>query len=301
MVRGAIGRRARLERRRAPARDLHDMQTTAQDVAAGDAAKNAHGAVGVVGGVGPYAGLDLMRKLFDLTEARRDQEHLPVIAFSLPGEIADRTAFLLDESDVNPGEAIGRIMVRLARAGASVIGMPCNTAHSPRILEPALRLLKDGGLDARFVHMIDATMGAVAEALAATPAGGAGVAANVGVLSTKGTYATGVYQQALTRAGFTPLFPDEAGRDRVQAAISDPTFGIKAQSSPVTETARTILADEVARLEKRGARAVVLGCTEIPLALTEPTLCGIPLVDATSALARALITAFAPDRLRRPA
>lgn len=278
------------------------MHTTAQGAAAGDMEKNAPGAVGVVGGVGPYAGLDLMRKLFDLTEARRDQEHLPVIAFSLPGEIADRTAFLLGDSDVNPGEALGRIMVRLARAGASVIGMPCNTAHSPRILEPALRRLKDEGLDARFVHMIDATMGAVAEALAAeTGGGGAREAAKVGVLSTKGTYATGVYQEALTRAGFTPLFPDEAGRDRVQAAISDPTIGIKAQSNPVTETARTLLADEVARLEKQGARAVILGCTEIPLALTEPSLCGIPLVDATAALARALIMAFAPARLRRPA
>lgn len=275
------------------------MHTTAQSAAAGDAERNAHGAVGVVGGVGPYAGLDLMRKLFDLTEARRDQEHLPVIAFSLPGEIADRTAFLLGESDVNPGEAIGRIMVRLARAGASVIGMPCNTAHSPRILEPALRRLRDEARDARFVHMIDATMDAVAEALAAGAPSGA--AAKVGVLSTKGTYATGVYQQALTRAGFTPLFPDEAGRDRVQAAISDPTIGIKAQSNPVTGAARALLAAEVERLEKRGARAVVLGCTEIPLALTEASLCGIPLVDATTALARALIAAFAPARLRRPA
>ena len=50
------------------------MDTTAQGAAPGDAERNARGAVGVVGGVGPYAGLDLMRKLFDLTEARRDQE-----------------------------------------------------------------------------------------------------------------------------------------------------------------------------------------------------------------------------------
>ena len=274
------------------------MDTTAQGAAPGYAERNARGAVGVVGGVGPYAGLDLMRKLFDLTEARRDQEHLPVIAFSLPGEIADRTSFLLGETDVNPGEALGRIMVRLARAGAAVIGIPCNTAHSPRILEPALRRLRDEAEDARFVHMIDATMTAVAEAVGAGDAPREAV--RVGVLSTRGTYATGVYQDALSRAGFVPLFPDEAGRDRVQAAISDPRFGIKAQSNPVTDTARRLLADEAKRLAEQGARAVILGCTEIPLALTEPCLHGVPLVDATAALARALVLAFAPDKLRRP-
>lgn len=280
------------------------MDTTAQDAAPGDARRNAGGAVGVVGGVGPYAGLDLMRKLFDLTEARRDQDHLPVIAFSLPGEIADRTSFLLGEADVNPGEALGRIMVRLARAGAVVIGIPCNTAHSPRILEPALRRLRDEAGDVRFVHMIDAAMTAVAEAAGEGDAATAGApreAVRVGVLSTVGTYATGIYQDALSRAGFAPLFPDEAGRDRVQAAISDPVFGIKAQSNPVTDTARALLADEAKRLAQQGARAIILGCTEIPLALTEPRLHGVPLVDATAALARALVLAIAPDKLRRPA
>ncbi|MFR0874214.1 MAG: hypothetical protein ACLSHC_05990 [Bilophila wadsworthia] len=42
------------------------------------------GAIGVLGGVGPYAGLDLMRKIFDQTEANCDQEHLSVISIPFP-------------------------------------------------------------------------------------------------------------------------------------------------------------------------------------------------------------------------
>lgn len=253
------------------------------------------GAIGVLGGVGPYAGLDLMRKVFDHTLAARDQEHLPVIAFSLPDRIVDRTGFLLGQSDANPGEAIGEIMARLALAGATVIGMPCNTAHSPRILEAALPRLAETGVKTRFVHMIDATISAVSAAIA-DKASATG-RTRVGVLCTKGTYAAGIYQDALTKAGITPLFPDEAGRDAVQEAISNTVYGIKACSNPVTPQARTILADAVKDLAGQGAQAVILGCTEIPLALTEATLHGIPLVDATSALARALIAAFAPEKL----
>ncbi len=259
--------------------------------------KTVAGMIGVLGGVGPYAGLDLMRKLFDATRASCDQEHLPVVAFSLPGRIADRTRFLLGESETNPGEAIGAIMVQLAAAGASVIGMPCNTAHSPRILEPALRRLREAAPETRFVHLIDVTIAAVSLALRAQGSAPSGV--RVGVLSTRGTHAAGIYQEALEQAGFVPLFPDEAGRDRVQAAIADPEFGIKARSNPVSERARQWLAAEADSLVEQGARAVILGCTEIPLALTESHRHGVPLIDATAALARALVHAFAPEKLCR--
>jgi aspartate racemase len=51
-------------------------------------------AIGIVGGVGPYAGLDLNRKIFDNTVAKTDQEHLQVILFSFSADIPDRTKFL---------------------------------------------------------------------------------------------------------------------------------------------------------------------------------------------------------------
>ena len=72
--------------------------------------------IGIVGGVGPHAGLDLTRKLFDHTRAETDQEHLPVMLYSFPDRIGERPAFLLGKTVDNPGEAIGDIMAELAEA-----------------------------------------------------------------------------------------------------------------------------------------------------------------------------------------
>jgi aspartate racemase len=69
----------------------------------------------------------------------------------------------------------------------------------------------------------------------------------------------------------------------------------------VTPEARAALYAEAEKLVEKGAQGVILGCTEIPLALTEPNVRDVPLLDATKVLARALIVAFAPDRLKKEA
>lgn len=135
--------------------------------------------IGVLGGVGPYAGLDLVQKIFNNTRAARDQEHLPVTLLSFPGEIADRIDFLVHGTGKNPGVAIGCILIRLANGGATVLGIPCNTAHSSSILRPALQMLEASGTDVRFMHMIYEVVRFIREELPELRA--------VGVLCTQGT------------------------------------------------------------------------------------------------------------------
>ena len=62
--------------------------------------------IGIVGGVGPYAGIDLVRKIFDQTIAKSDQEHLSINLLSFPKDIEERTLFLLSKITVNPAHAI---------------------------------------------------------------------------------------------------------------------------------------------------------------------------------------------------
>ena len=57
---------------------------------------------GIIGGVGPYAGLDFVRDIFNNTIALSDQEHIGVLLVSCPAIIPDRTKYLLDEETVNP-------------------------------------------------------------------------------------------------------------------------------------------------------------------------------------------------------
>ena len=247
--------------------------------------------IGIVGGLGPYAGYDLVRKIFRWTRAGSDQEHLPLMLHSFPGWIPERPAYLLGQTKENPGEDIGGIMAQLAVCGARVIGMPCNTAHSPRILDVALKRLRETGLDVTFVSIIDS---AVRRTRELCPDGG-----RVGLMGTVATLRTRLYQDALEKAGLEPVLPDEDECILVQRAISDPDFGIKAYSDPVTSKARRILLDAAQRLVKeRKVSVILLGCTEIPVAVTESSLCEIPVVDATSVLARELIRASCPVRLK---
>lgn len=248
------------------------------------------GAIGIVGGVGPYAGLDLMRKIMDMTPARRDQDHLPILHFCCPNQIADRTDFLSGRTTGNPGETLGRIMVGLVDAGATVLGMPCNTAHSPAILDAALNQLHQASCPARFVHMIDA-VGEYLRTLS-NPADPAMPITKVGLLSTIGTWEADIYPATLGQRGISVIYPDASGRERVQQAIYNSDYGVKAQSNPVSAQAHADFIAEARVLIGAGAQAVILGCTEIPLALTEPELDGVPLVDATAVLAKALITAL---------
>ena len=66
--------------------------------------------IGIVGGMGPHAGIDLVNKIFDLTKANKDQDHFPIAIQSTPHLISDRTDFLSGNSDVNPAIAIVEII-----------------------------------------------------------------------------------------------------------------------------------------------------------------------------------------------
>ncbi len=246
--------------------------------------------IGIVGGMGPFAGVDLMRKIIRWTRASKDQEHLPVMLYSFPGRVPDRSSFLLDHSTPNPGDAIGKIMVQLAENGATVIGMPCNTAHSPLILERALARLRATGRSVEFISIIDSAVEYVGKIC---PRG-----SRIGLMGTLGTMHTRLYQDALEKVGYAPVTLDSSGCDLIQQAISNQEFGVKACSDPVTARARQILLDSAHRLiDEEHVAAVVLGCTEIPIAITEAVLWDIPVVDVTTVLARALIRASCPERL----
>ena len=247
------------------------------------------GIIGLVGGVGPLAGLDLQAKIVAQTIATRDQEHLPVLSVSWPGPIPDRTEFLLGRAAENPAYAMLEQLRLLAGAGATVAAIPCNTAHAPAIFD----VIRDGAAvferPLRLLHLIAET---AAHLAAYHPD-----LDTVGVLSTTGTWLIGLYPAALEPSGLRVVVPDEALQQKVHAAIYDRDYGIKG-AGQVTSRAADDLLLAVGALRDRGAGAVILGCTELPLAFPGRTFEGLPLIDPTLALARALIRETHPEQLR---
>lgn len=246
--------------------------------------------IGIIAGAGPYAGLDLLKKIFDQTIAAGDADHLNVIGWFASSQLPDRTGFLLDNSLPNPGKAMAEQTLKLEKAGAELAAIPCNTAHSPQIFNRMKEDLAEAGSKIRFINMLEETVAHIRKYH--------GNLTRIGVLSTTGTYRVKLYPQYLESAGFEAIAPEEdVQMNLVHPAIYDKTYGIKAAGTG-TEKARFDLTRSIQHLGVKGAQAVILGCTELPLAFSEKKIGDIILLDPTLILARALIREAAPEKLR---
>ncbi|PEN13498.1 aspartate racemase [Longibacter salinarum] len=247
--------------------------------------------IGVLGGMGPAAGVDLVSKIIDQTDARSDHEHLPVALLNYPERIIDRSTFLFDQTDLNPAFAMTEILRQLESVGAVVAGIPCNTAHAPAILDVVQDELDRTGHSIRVIHMIEETAAFMKLHMPQVE--------TVGTLSTLAVYDLGLHRKPLEAAGFDVVVPDDDIKEEVvNRTIFDTEFGIKAQTNPVTDKARQNLVIAIDHLVEKGADAVVLGCTELPLAPMVEERSDVLLVDPAEILARVLIRETYPEALK---
>ncbi len=223
--------------------------------------------IGILGGMGPMATVNLAEAIVRNTQAETDQDHPPMIVDSNT-RIADRTAFLLGKSDKDPRGELIKSAKRLETAGAGCIIMPCNTAHA---------FYKDiaAATSVPVLHMTDETAKWIKTYYPDET--------KVGILATQGTYSAGVYKNSLEKFDLVEIRPDEAGQKEVMGLIYD---GIKANNfaydySKYKETIQRLK-------EENNVKVVVLGCTELSVAQQLNPLEGI-FVDPLQVIARAAI------------
>ena len=247
--------------------------------------------IGIVGGVGPYSGLDLLKKVFNNTLAIGDQEHLDAVLISASSKIKDRTEYLTGKIKENPAIAIAEVLLKLQNAGVTVAGIPCNTAHSEKIFNVIQSEFKKAGSTINLLNMIEETANFIAS--------NHPTITKVGVLSTTGTYKSGVYKKALQSKGYQVVLPSlDMQESLIHPSIYHPIYGIKTSSNTIHSQARENLLQGFSFLKDQGAQAVILGCTEIPLAITEKVVNNIITIDPTNILARALIQFRNPNKLK---
>ena len=243
--------------------------------------------IGVIGGMGPYAGIDLVKNIFDMTKASSDQEHVPLSMISLPHLIEDRTAFLLGKSQNNPGIILSEIAMKLIEQGATAIGMPCNTAHSPKIISEIMKRIPKHII---FVNMIEKVVEHIMKEYQQI--------SKVGILATSGTLQTRIYDEELENNDLIPIVLSENDQmTLVDPSIYDKGYGIKSNSDPVSKKAKENLEKAIDVLVNDGAEAIILGCTEIPLAIKGAQHDLLPLINTTKILATALLLETKPDAI----
>ena len=257
--------------------------------------------IGIIGGVGPFAGLDFAKKVFSSTNALQDQDHLDCILASCPSAIPDRTEFLLKnkafalntatntmDNRENPAFGMLECAGRLYAAGARIAAVACNTAHASLIFSLFIAMARESFPDLQIVNMLETAAAFVKKNLAPC---------EIGLLATLGTHASGVYHEYFhAEDGFSLLEPDDSGKKKVHDAIYNREYGIKACSEQVSLRAQEQIGDEIMKLLDRGAKALILGCTELPLAVKSKNF-PVALIDPGLLTARRLVELAAPEKL----
>ena len=238
--------------------------------------KKKYKVIGMLGGMGPLATIDLFDKIVRLTKADADQEHLPIVIVNWP-QVPDRTEAILKGGE-DPTDTLLMVAAKLKAAGADFMIVPCNNSHV------FLKRVNDR-LPLPLLSMIDITADRLKE-------DGVKVA---GILATSGTLAAGLYKDALIARGIEPLEPHEKEQAAVMHVIYDVIKAGRFNYDPKP------IKEVISALQERGATRLILGCTELPLAVRKFDLSG-PFIDPTLELAKAAVReaggVLADDMLR---
>ena len=233
--------------------------------------------LGIVGGLGPEATLYYVR-LVDEEARRLCGGRVRFVVYSLVLEEVCNAARARDW--VRVASLVGEALDSLAAGGVGVALIAANTPHVAwdLILEKA----RSAGVE--LVSIVDAGVGAV-EALGAS---------RVGLIATRATLESGIYQEALKARGVEVVEPPHGTLEELDAVIERYAGGLAGPRDY-----EELLG--VARgLTSRGAEALLLACTDLgPLASRLEVDVGVPVVDPSREQVRRALELAYPECSRR--
>ena len=217
--------------------------------------------IGIIGGMGPLAGVELHRLIIEATDAAVDQDHLEVFLYTNP-HIPDRTLSLQDDNGTSYVDEVVRSIHRLELVNVDILVMACMTAHAR--FDDIQQQIKTPLLNA-----INLTQRALRNQSKGN---------RVLLLATNGSLESRVYIQGGDDIGW--IIPE----GQTQHGVMDVIYGVKARGKD---------AALVARLRKIiqafDCDTVVLGCTELGLFFDDLTQHGYQVVDPLRLVAKELV------------
>ncbi len=220
--------------------------------------------VGILGGMGPEATVDLMQRIIRLTPALDDADHIRCIVDNNP-KVPSRIKAIIEGDGEDPGPCMADMGRRLEAWGADFLAIACNTAHH---YYDAVQ----GAVTIPVIHLIDRVVDHVRSHF---PGSG-----KVGLLASPAVAMTGLYTQRFAAVGIDDVWPDPDAQNRLLGVIKSIKQG------DTGARVRTEYIQVCGHLKKKGALAVVVACTELS-ALAEKL--PIPSVDAAEVLATEIV------------
>lgn len=194
--------------------------------------------LGILGGLGPMATVYFYEMLTEHTKAECDQDHIDIL-ISSKATTPDRTAYIIGNSECNPINTMVTEAIRLCDAGASLIVLPCNTAHyfydqiADAINVPIINIIEE---TAKFCS--DRGM------------------KKIGILATEGTVSSGTYVKYCSKYGIEVKTPSQSSQEIINSIIYEK---IKKNLEPDMDAFFKVC-DELSDCD-----TLILGCTELSL------------------------------------
>lgn len=222
--------------------------------------------VGIIGGMGPEATVDLMSRVIKATSARDDIDHIRMLVDNNP-KVPSRIRALIEKNGESPLECLQDMARRLEGWGVDFLAIPCNTAH----------YYHHGVQQAVRIPLLDMIGLSVDYITSQTPD-----LKTVGLLSSSAVFDLGLYKERFADVGVNLMVMDPDDQKKVMAAIRK----IKT-SSYGPEVVRVIqeVADNLAR---QGAQALLIACTELSIIGGQITP-KVHMFDASQILAEAIV------------
>ena len=223
--------------------------------------------IGIMGGMGPAATVDLMSRIISMTDATSDQEHIPMIVDN-DTRIPDRTEAILSGGESPVPEMLASAR-RLEAAGADFIVIACHAAHyfvddiKDKISIPILEMPEE---TAKLLKLKEVNRAAI--------------------LGTDGTVQSGLFGHALERMGIQSVYPDEKQQKLVMSLVYD---YIKKGKASIPGSIHDGIMNMIGDLSGQGAEALILASTELPIAFSIMGLRSDAFVDPTFILAKSAI------------
>ena len=147
--------------------------------------------IGILGGMGPEATVDLYRRILLHTGAKADQEHFHTIIDSKP-KMPDRTAAVVAQGE-DPAPLLCETARNLEKAGADFVVIPCNSAHAflPQV---------SASIGIPVLSIVDETIRSLCERVPD--------ASRVGLMGAPAVVKTRLYEDPLRKRGHSYAGPD---------------------------------------------------------------------------------------------
>jgi aspartate racemase len=202
--------------------------------------------IGIVAGIGPSATVLYYQDIVEEYQKRKGDQHFPeMVIHSL--DFAEVNRYLeRGEWEVLTDQLVG-VIEGLQRAGCEFGLFACNALHlvfdqvQQRVSLPMLSIIQSVLQEIKKQEV-----------------------RKVGLIGTTFVMQYGLYLQPLEQAGIECLVPEEREQVWIMKAIKNDL-----QQHPVPKQTISRLVKDVMRLVGRGAEGVILGCTDLPIAITE--------------------------------